>query len=60
MNMVKVTIYMYWFKWLELFENGKEAIKVKNFMVQRNVASACTKTTDFKDVEPIFVKEIEV
>lgn len=34
---------MYWFKWLELFENDKEAIKVKNFMVQCNVAYAYTK-----------------
>lgn len=29
---------MYWFKWLELFQNDKDSIKVKNFMVQCNVA----------------------
>lgn len=51
---------MYWFKWLELFENDKEAIKVKNFMVQCNVIYAYTKTADFKERESIFVKEIEV
>jgi hypothetical protein len=46
---------MYWFKWLELFENDKEAVKVNNFMVQCNVAHAYTKTADFKEREPIFV-----
>lgn len=48
------------FKWLELFENDKEAIKVKNFMVQCNVAYAYTKTADFKERELIFVKEMKV
>ena len=44
-----ISNYMYWFKWLALFENDKEAIKVKNFMVQCNVAYAYTKTADFKE-----------
>lgn len=46
---------MYWFKWLELFGNDKEVIKVKNFMVQSNVAHAYTKIADFREREPIFV-----
>lgn len=50
-----ISNYMYWFKWLELFENDKEAVKVKNFMVQCNVAHAYTKTVDFKEREPVFV-----
>lgn len=29
-----ISNYMYWFKWLELFGNDKDAIKVKIFMVQ--------------------------
>ncbi len=49
-----ISNYMYWFKWLELFENDKEAVKVKNFMVQCNVAHAYTKTADFREREPIF------
>lgn len=50
-----ISNYMYWFKWLQLFENDKEAIKIKNFMVQCNVAHAYTKITDFKEREPVFV-----
>jgi len=50
-----ISNYMYWFKWIEVFENDKEAIKVKNFMVQSNVAYAYTKTADFREREPIFV-----
>lgn len=46
--------YMYWFKWLELFENHKETIKVKNFMAHCNIAHSYTKITDFKEREPIF------
>ncbi|BCZ46411.1 hypothetical protein psyc5s11_24780 [Clostridium gelidum] len=43
------------FKWLELFENDKESVKVKNFMVQCNVAYAYTKTADSRERETIFV-----
>lgn len=57
-----ISNYMYWFKWMELFENDKVPvpIKVKNFMIQCNVAYAYTKTADFKERELIFIKEIEV
>lgn len=50
-----ISNYMHWFKWLELFENDKEIVKVKNFMVQCNVAYAYTKTLDFREREPMFV-----
>ncbi|GKX66190.1 hypothetical protein rsdtw13_14480 [Clostridium sp. TW13] len=46
---------MYWFKWLELFENDKETVKVKNFMVQCNVAHDYRKAGDFKERELVFV-----
>lgn len=38
-----ISNYMYWFKWLQLFETDKEVIKIKNFMVQCNVAYGYTK-----------------
>lgn len=50
-----ISNYMYWFKWLELFENDKEAVKAKNLMVQSNVAHAYTKIIDYKERKPIFV-----
>lgn len=46
---------MYWFKLLQLFETDKEVVKIKNFMVQCNVAHAYTKILDFKSREPIYV-----
>lgn len=50
-----ISNHMYWFKWLQLFESDKEVIKIKNFMVQCNVAYGYTRITDFKEREPIFV-----
>ncbi|BCZ49267.1 hypothetical protein psyc5s11_53340 [Clostridium gelidum] len=47
--------YMYWFKWLQLFENDKEVVKIQNFMLQCNVAHDDTKVIDFREREPIFV-----
>lgn len=35
-----ISNYLYWFKWLQLFETDKEVVKIKNFMVQCNVAHA--------------------
>lgn len=51
-----ISNYMYWFKWLQLFENDKEVVKIKNFMVQCNVAHAYTRIIDFKGRKPIFVQ----
>ncbi len=50
-----ISNYLYWFKWLQLFETDKEVVKIKNFMVQCNVAHAYTRITDFKEREPIFI-----
>lgn len=44
-----ISNYMYWLKLLQLFENNKEVVKIKNFMVQCNVAQAYTKMTDYKE-----------
>lgn len=46
---------MYWFKWLQLFKNDKEIVKMKNFMVQCNVVHAYTKITNFQEREPIYL-----
>ena len=43
-----ISNYMLWFKWLKIFENDKDSIKTKNFMIQSNVACAYTKVKDFK------------
>ncbi|AOT72998.1 transposase [Geosporobacter ferrireducens] len=50
-----ISNYMYWFKWLRLFENDKKIVKSKNFIVQCNVARAYTKISDFKKRKPAFV-----
>ena len=50
-----ISNYMYWFKWLQLFEHDKESVKIKNFMVQCNVANSYTKVKEFKEREPVFV-----
>jgi len=42
-----ISNYLYWFKWLQLFETDKEVVKIKNFMVQCNVAHAYTRVTIF-------------
>ena len=43
-----ISNYMHWFKWLKIFENDKDSIKTKNFIVQSNVVCAYTKVKDFK------------
>ena len=43
-----ISNYMYWFKWLRIFESDKDSIKTKNFIVQSNVVCAYTKVKDFK------------
>lgn len=44
-----ISNYIYWFKWTQIFENGKDKVKIKNFMIQCNVANTYTKITDFKE-----------
>lgn len=36
------------FKWLRIFEDDKDFIKTKNFIIQSNVACAYTKVKEFK------------
>ena len=43
-----ISNYLYWFKWLRIFESDKDSIKTKNFIVQSNVVCAYTKVKDFK------------
>lgn len=43
-----ISNYMQWFRWLRLFENDRDSIKTKNFIVQSNVVYSYTKIKDFK------------
>ena len=47
--------YIKWFKWLQIFYTDKEIIKVKNFIVQSNVAHSYIKIKDLKNREPMYV-----
>jgi len=47
--------YMCWFKWIELFGSDKDALKIKNFIVQSCVPHAYTKILNFKTRIPAFV-----
>lgn len=47
--------YMCWFKWIELSGSDKDAIKIKNFIVQSCVPHAYTKISDFKTRLPAFI-----
>ena len=47
--------YIKWFKWLQIFYTDKEIIKVKNFIVQSNVAHSYIKIKDLKIREPMYV-----
>ena len=50
-----ISNYLYWFKWLRIFESDKDSIKTKNFIVQSNVAYSYTKIKDFKLRTPEFM-----
>ena len=50
-----ISNYMHWFKWLKIFENDKDSIKTKNFIVQSNVAYSYTRIKDFKLRTPQFM-----
>ncbi len=43
-----ISNYMKRFKWLRIFEDDKDFIKTKNFIIQSNVACAYTKVKEFK------------
>ncbi|NSB14099.1 hypothetical protein BCD95_002358 [Clostridium beijerinckii] len=50
-----ISIYIKWFKWLQIFDTDKERIKAKNFMIQSNVAHSSVKVKDLKNREPLYV-----
>lgn len=47
--------YMYWFKWLQLFDIEKDTIKSKHLMVQAHTSHCDTKLMGFKMRKPVFV-----
>jgi hypothetical protein len=49
-----ISNYIKWFKWIQIFDTGKEIIKVKNFIVQSNVAHSYIKVKDLKNREPMY------
>ncbi|MBL4937800.1 IS1595 family transposase [Clostridium sp. YIM B02515] len=50
-----LTNYMYWFKWLEIFNTEKDTIKSKNLLVQSHTSHSDTKLKDFKIREAIYI-----
>lgn len=47
--------YMYWFKWLEIFNTEKDTIKSKNLLVQSHISHTDTKLKHFRSREAIYV-----
>jgi transposase-like protein len=47
--------YMYWFKWLQIFNTEKDTIKSKNLLVQSHTSHIDTKLKDFRVREAIYV-----
>jgi len=47
--------YMYWFKWLEIFNTEKDTIKSKNLLVQSHTSRIDTKIKDFSRREAIYI-----
>ncbi len=47
--------YMYWFKWLEIFNTEKDTIKSKNLLIHSHTSHIDTKLKDFRIREAIYV-----
>lgn len=47
--------YMYWFKWLEIFNTEKDTVKSKNLLVQSHTSHTDIKLKDFRVREAIYV-----
>jgi transposase-like protein len=47
--------YMYWFKWLEVFNTEKDTVKSKNLLVQSHTCLSDTKLKDFRCREAIYI-----
>lgn len=50
-----ISNYIHWFKWLELFQNDKEVIKAKSFIVHSSVSQSYSKVEKFKTRIAVFV-----
>ncbi|WP_315077495.1 IS1595 family transposase [uncultured Clostridium sp.] len=48
--------YMYWLKWLQIFNQEKDTIRSKNLLVQAHTAHSNTKIRDFRYKEVIFIQ----
>ncbi len=47
--------YLYWFKWLEHFNEDKEIVKSKNILIYSTTSFVDTRISLYKEREPIFV-----
>lgn len=47
--------YMYWFKWLQYFNDEKDTVKGKQLMVQSHTSHCDTRIKDFKTRIPNYV-----
>lgn len=47
--------YMYWFKWLEIFNTEKDILKSKNLLVQSHTSHTDTKLKDFRIRKAIYI-----
>jgi hypothetical protein len=50
----RITNYIKWFKWIQIFDTNKEIIKAKNFIVQSNFAHSYIKIKDLKNRELMY------
>jgi len=46
--------YLYWFKWLQLFKNEKDAVKSKHLIVHSGTVHSSTTVADFKCKQPAY------
>ena len=47
--------YMYWFKWLQFFNEDKDTIESKKLLVHSHTSYTDTKIEDFKFKKPIYI-----
>lgn len=47
--------YLYWFKWMQLFKNEKDAAKSKSLIIHSSTAKSTTRIADFKHRQAIYV-----
>lgn len=47
--------YMYWFKWIELFETEKDIVRCKRLFVQSHTSYSNTQIKNFKTITSIYI-----